>query len=132
MSVPICPFWSFFRQKLRDSFCEGSFRKGVRVPIGVLGGGVWGQVQGVGAVPVENNGRGEGGGRVGGGVGTGKGTGKSMRKLCRNYPLANYPLVSPQFFFYQRAENGGLDLSWLDFAFLGRPDFPSRGPKTLV
>ena len=34
-------------------------------------------------------------GRVGGGVGTGKGTGKSMRKLCRNYPSANYPLVSP-------------------------------------
>ena len=30
----------------------------------------------------------------GGGVGTGKGTGKSMRKLCRNYPLANYSLVS--------------------------------------
>ena len=41
--------------------------------------------------------RGKGVGRVGGGggggVGTGKGTGKSMRKLCRNYPLANYPLV---------------------------------------
>ena len=30
----------------------------------------------------------------GGGVGTGKGTGKSMRKLCRNYALANYPLVT--------------------------------------
>ena len=30
-----------------------------------------------------------------GGVGTGKGTGKSMRKLCQNYPLAIYPLVSP-------------------------------------
>ena len=27
----------------------------------------------------------------------------------------------------QRAENGGLDPSWLGFAFLGRPDFPSRG-----
>ena len=35
----------------------------------------------------------EGGGK--GGVKTGKGTGKSMRKLYRNYPLANYPLVSP-------------------------------------
>ena len=33
-------------------------------------------------------------GRVGGGAGTGEGTGKSMRKLCRDYPLANYPLVS--------------------------------------
>ena len=32
---------------------------------------------------------------MGGGAGTGKGTGKSMRKLCRNYPLANYPVVSP-------------------------------------
>ena len=31
----------------------------------------------------------------GGGVGSGKGTGKSMRKLCRNYPLAIYPVVSP-------------------------------------
>ena len=46
---------------------------------------------------VENKGKGEGVGSVGGGVGTGKGTGKSMRKLCRNYSLANYPLVSPQF-----------------------------------
>ena len=35
-------------------------------------------------------------GRVGGGVGTGRATGKSVRKLCRNYPLANYPLVSPR------------------------------------
>ena len=24
-----------------------------------------------------------------------------------------------------------LDPSWLDLAFLGRPDFPSKGPKTL-
>ena len=36
--------------------------------------------------------KGKGAGRVGDGVGTGKGTGKSMRKLCRNYPLAKYPL----------------------------------------
>ena len=34
-----------------------------------------------------------GGFLVGGGAGTGKGTGKSMRNLCRNYPLANYPLL---------------------------------------
>ena len=27
---------------------------------------------------------------------------------------------------------GGLDPSWLNLAFLGRPDFPSRGPKILV
>ena len=32
----------------------------------------------------------------------------------------------------QRAENGGLDPSWLNLAFLGRPDFQSRGSKILV
>ena len=32
----------------------------------------------------------------------------------------------------QRAENGGLDPSWLNLAFLGRPDFQSRGPKILI
>ena len=31
----------------------------------------------------------------------------------------------------QRAENGGLDSSRLDFAFLGRPDLQSKGPKIL-
>ena len=31
----------------------------------------------------------------------------------------------------QRAANGGSDPSWLNLAFLGRPDFPSRGPRTL-
>ena len=30
---------------------------------------------------------------------------------------------------FQRAENGGLDPSWLNLAFLGRPDLQSRGPK---
>ena len=41
---------------------------------------------------IREKGKGEGGGWVG----TGKGTGKSLRKLCRNYPLAIYPLlVSP-------------------------------------
>ena len=39
-------------------------------------------------------------------VGTGKGTGKSMRRLCRNYPLANYyPLVSPR--MLERGCGGG-------------------------
>ena len=28
--------------------------------------------------------------------------------------------------------NGGSDPSWLNLAFLGRPDFPSRGPKILL
>ena len=32
----------------------------------------------------------------------------------------------------QRAKNGRLDPSWLDFAFLGRPDFQSRGPRRLI
>ena len=40
--------------------------------------------------------KGKGVGRVGRGVGTGKGSGKSTRKLCRNYSLAIYPLVSPR------------------------------------
>ena len=88
--------------KVAPVFTRGSFRKGVRVPIGVPGRGVWGRVQGVvrGGFPVENEGKGEGGGRRGGGggVGTGKGTGNSMRKLFRDYALANYPLVSPLFF----------------------------------
>ena len=74
------------------------FRLSKRVPIGpgVPRGGVWGRVEGVGGgFPAENEGKGEGVSGVGGGGETGKGTGKSMRKLCRNYPLANYPLVSP-------------------------------------
>ena len=50
-----------------------------------------------GGFPMENEGKMEGGGGGWGvGVGTGKRNGKSMRKLCRNYPLANYPLVSPR------------------------------------
>ena len=35
----------------------------------------------------------------------------------------------PPLYFVQRAENGGLDPSWLGFAFLGHPDFQSRGPQ---
>ena len=42
-----------------------------------------------GGFPVKNKGKGVGVG-VGVGVATGKGTGKSMRKLCRNYPSANF------------------------------------------
>ena len=70
----------------------GGFCKGLAVPIGVPEGEVWGWVQedGGGGFLLENEGKGEGWG----GVGTGKGTGKSMRKLCRNYPLATYPLKS--------------------------------------
>ena len=53
-------------------------------------GGWW-----CGGLPVKSKRKGKGWGGWGGGVGTGKGTGKSLRKLCRNYPLAIYPLVSP-------------------------------------
>ena len=74
-----------FGQKLKGSFYRGSFHKGVQVP---GSGGWWGA-----GFPVKKREKGDGVGRVGGGVGTGKGTGKSMRKLCRNYPLAIYPLV---------------------------------------
>ena len=70
------------------------------VPIAVPGEGFrvgfrggWGGWFSFGKWREKGRGGGEGGG---GGVGTGKGTGKSMRKLCRNYPLANYPLVSPR------------------------------------
>ena len=50
--------------------------------------------------------------------------------------LSSFSLLENAFFlqftplgFYQRAENGVLDLSWLNLAFLGCPDFPPRGPK---
>ena len=32
----------------------------------------------------------------------------------------------------QRAANGGSDPSWLNLAFLGRPNFPSRGTQILI
>ena len=35
-----------FSEKLRGSFYRGSFRKSVRVPIGVPAGGAWGRVSG--------------------------------------------------------------------------------------
>ena len=56
-------------RKYRVVFTGGSFRKGVRARIGVLGGGVWGRVQvggGGGGFPVENEGKGEGGAGWGG------------------------------------------------------------------
>ena len=61
-----------------------------------LGEGFGSGSGGWGGLPVENKGKkGKGMGRVGGGVGTCKGTGKSLCKLCRSYPLAIYPRVSP-------------------------------------
>ena len=70
----------------------------MRVAIGVPGGGVWGRDDRGGRGWVflwKMKEKGKGVGEGGGGVGIGKGTGKSMRKLCRNYPLAKYPSVSP-------------------------------------
>ena len=49
-------------------------------------------------LPVEHEGKGEGG-VEGGGVGTSKGTGKSIRKLLSKLPFSNLPFSSPQ---YQR------------------------------
>ena len=47
----------------QDDSLEVLQRGGTVLPIGVLGGGVWGQVQmgGGGAIPVENEGKGRGG-----------------------------------------------------------------------
>ena len=68
-------------------------RKGVRVPIGVPERGVWERVQRAvgGRFSYGKKGKGEGSGE-----GEGGGGGKSMRKLCRSYPLAIYPLVFPR------------------------------------
>ena len=63
--------------------------------IGVLGGGVWGRVQvgGRRLFPVEKKGKGEG---VGLGSGQAKEPASQCARVCENYPLANYPLVSPR------------------------------------
>ena len=44
---------------------------------------------------MEKREKGKGGGEGGGWGRDRQRNGKSMRKLCRNYPLADYPLVSP-------------------------------------
>ena len=77
----------------------------MRVPTVVPGEGFGVGFKGVvGArfpVKIRESGKGVGGGW---GARTGKRTGKSMRKLCRNYSLANYPLVSPRFFKLHRKQ----------------------------
>ena len=40
-------------------------------------------------------------------------------------------VLSRVLFLSEGPQMGGSDPSWLNLAFLGRPDFPSRGPKTL-
>ena len=54
-------------RNLKGSFYRGVFfRKGVRVSIGVPGGGVWGRVRVVGGgFPLESVGKGKGGGERG-------------------------------------------------------------------
>ena len=101
-----------FRSERVGFLPGGSFRKGVRVSIGVPGRGVWGWVEGVvgGGFLWKMREKGKGVGRLGGGVGTGKGTGKSMRKLCRNYPLASTLLFQPQTLPYSRGRR--LSGSW--------------------
>ena len=71
----------------------GSFRKWVRVPIGVLGGGVWGRVQVSSGWVVFLLGK-QGKSVGGGGVGTGKGTGKSMRTRLSKPPFSKLPFNS--------------------------------------
>ena len=92
--------WSFclrlatvIGQKLTGSFFTGdSFRKGVRVPIGVPGGGVWCRVQvggGGGGFPVKTEGRGERGGEGWGVGGVGWEPAKKPTRqcacICQNY-----------------------------------------------
>ena len=92
---------TFFGQKLGVVFTAGSFRKEVAVPIGVRVKGVWGRVQvgGGGWFSLENEGKGKGVGRVGGwGGGLAKEPTSQCARVCQNYRLANYPLVSPQIF----------------------------------
>ena len=73
----------------------GSFRKGMRVAIGVPGGLVWGQVQGDGGggSPVEKMREREGGGEGG----QAKEPASQCARICQNYPLAIYPLSEPIF-----------------------------------
>ena len=64
------------------------------------------------------------------GGGEGESLGKIVPKRC--FPGKFHDNKSWNFAnSIQRAANGGSDPSWLSLAFLGRPDFPSRGPKTL-
>ena len=50
---------------------------------------------------------------------------KNWPRTCSSHSLSYFWSKD----FSQRAENGGLDPSWLDLAFLGLPDFQSTGPK---
>ena len=76
-------------------FAGGSFRKGVRVPSGVAGGGVCGRVQvGGGWVFLwKKREKGNEVGRVGVGVGVGeqaKEPASQCARVCQNFPLAKY------------------------------------------
>ena len=85
---------TFFGQKLR-----GSFRKGVGVPIGVPGRGVWGRVQVVdeGFFLMENDGKGEGGGEAGVGWGQAKEPASQCALLLSQQPLSKLPFSFSRF-----------------------------------
>ena len=55
-------------------------------------------------LPVETEGKGKGVGRVGGGWEQAKEPASQCARVCRNYALANYPLVSPRIPKLQRCD----------------------------
>ena len=83
----------WFGQKLRGSFYGICFRRGVRVPIRVPWKGFGVGLRWVvgGGFPVESKGKG-----WGGGWGQAMEPASPCARVCQNYPLANYPLVSPR------------------------------------
>ena len=54
---------------------------------------------------------------------------ESLKTLDSLHPLENGQILL--YTLSQRATKGGLDPSWLDLAFLGRPNFQSRVLKYL-
>ena len=86
---------------LKAVFAGGSFAKGCEFLFLSLGEGFGVGFKGGGGgwvgFPVENEGKGEGGGE-GGGVGWGqaKEPASQCARICQNYPLAKYPLVSSE------------------------------------
>ena len=89
----------FCGQKLRVVFTGGSFRfaKGCEFLLVSLGEGFGVGFRWVvgGGLPVEEEGKGEGGGEAV--WGPAKELASQCARVCQNYPLANYPLVPPRF-----------------------------------
>ena len=93
--------WHCLGRSQRVVCTGGSFRKGVRVHIGVSGGGFWGRVQPfrwvVGVVLLWKWGK-----SWGGGLGTGKGTGKSMRARWSKLPFSKLPFPESRGYYRQQ------------------------------